>query len=97
MATKWTASAKLDLAIAKLEEQQPDNALTQYGTNEHLAIVRYLVHECLDANGKLDKAMLKAEFKAMDTFLGYASNAKKLLIERGTLPASAAKPDGGYE
>jgi hypothetical protein len=83
---KWSPSAKLTLAISKVEEQA--GALNDWGTGEHLACVRYLVHECIGVDGKVDKAALKDEFTKESAFLGYASNAKKMLVEYGTLTAT---------
>lgn len=93
---KWTPSAKLALALSKLDEQQGGKGIVTYGTDEHLAVVRYLVQECCDATGKLDRALLKAEFGTESAFLGYASNGKKMLIAAKLLPDGGAKA-AGYE
>lgn len=124
MPTKWVPNAITELAIAKLEEQMPDMALIEYGTPEHLAVVRYGTLECCEArsvkvpklakdgkpeleNGQpvmvdgtelvLNMPKLKAWFEAESAFLGYASNAKKMLIEHGSLDKKAKAPSRGYE
>jgi hypothetical protein len=97
---KWSPSNLLALAIARLEEQTESGSLSKYGTNEHLAIARYLAHEaCREAGCELSpdqKSAIRKAFGAEETFLGYASNAKKLLIEAGTLGKDST-PDSGYE
>ena len=90
----WTPSAKLELAISKVAEQN-GGELTDWGTGEHLACFRYLVHEHLDAEGKLDKVALRDAVNKESGFLGYASNAKKMLTEAKRLGPVANK--GGYE
>lgn len=124
MPTKWVPNAITELAIAKLEEQMPDMALVEYGTPEHLAVVRYGTLECcekrpakvpvLEKDGKpklvngvpelidgeelvLNMPKLKAWFEAESAFLGYASNAKKMLIEHGSLDKKAKAPTRGYD
>lgn len=91
----WSPSAKLALALSKLESQQ-GGSLVEYGTNEHLAVVRYLVAEHCDKDGKLNQAALKADFAVESAFLGYASNAKKMLVAAKLLPENGAKASG-YE
>ena len=88
---KWSPSTKLALALAKLEEQQTGGkGLVAYGTDEHLAVIRYLVNECLSPDGKLDSAELKKQFSTESAFLGYASNGKKMLITASLLKSSEA-------
>lgn len=94
---KWSPSAKLALAIAKLEEQQ-GGSLVEYGTAEHLAVVRYLVNEHCKKNAAgesiLDMAGLKTDFALESAFLGYASNGKKMLITAKLLPENASGSKG---
>jgi hypothetical protein len=87
----WTPEGKLELAIGQLEEQFKGGALERYGTAEHLAIVRYLVAQCCDKDGKLNRAELAKELSDNSDFVAYASNAKKKLIACKLLPASAGK------
>lgn len=107
MADKWKMHAITTLAIARLEAQSKGSELVEYGTPEHLAVIRYGVLECCREipgpkvpklakdgkpeleNGKpvmldstvlaLDAKKLKDWFKDEAAFLGYASNAKKML------------------
>lgn len=96
---KWSPSAKLALAIAKLEEQQ-GGSLVEYGTAEHLAVIRYLIAEHCKKNAAgesiLDMAGLKADFATESAYLGYASNAKKQLQAAKFLPENGAS-GRGYE
>ena len=88
---KWYPSNTLAQAISRLEAQN-GGSLKKYGTREHLAVIRYLVEECAP-DGKLDKAKLKLTFSIEDGFLGYASNAKKMLRDAELLPAGAPSSD----
>lgn len=102
MAEKWTMHEITEKAIVRLEEQSKDSELSEYGTPEHLAVIRYGVMECCDSNGVLDKEKLKSWFSKESAFLGYASNAKKMLasIDNGkAYPklASKEKVSRGYE
>lgn len=124
MATKWVPAKLTEDAIVRLEGQMLDSQLVEYGTPEHLAVIRYGVEACCSvrktkvaklgkdgkpelANGApvmidgeefvLDRAKLRDWFAAEAAFLGYASNAKKMLIENGTLDAKAKAPTRGYE
>lgn len=101
---KWSPSTKLALAIAPIEETQTEKfgSFKKYGTTEHLAIIRKLVVECATAAGigkeaaeKLE-AEVRKEFAAEAAFLGYASNAKKMLQELGSLDKNATIEDDGY-
>ena len=90
MANKWTPSTPLSLAIAKLEEQN-GGTLRDWGTAEHIACLRYLVIEaCQAAEVPLSvgqKSAIKVAFHNESDFVAYASNAKKKLVEFGSLSA----------
>lgn len=94
---KWTPSNALALAIAKVEEQA-GGELRNWGTNEHLACLRYFI-QSFAKDGKIEAAELAAKGsigKALldeSSFWAFASNAKKMLEEYGSLTAKG----GGYE
>ena len=81
-------------AIGRLEEQS-NGSLSDWGTPEHIACARYLAEEaCMVAKVQLSAqqiAAIKAAFDQETDFLGYASNAKKKLIEFGSLKPAKQK------
>ena len=84
------------------EQPPHNGELKTWGTREHLACGRYLVKECATvekrkvkgADGKesekqywlVDPAVLKEEVSKESAFLGYASNALKMLQAAKMVP-----------
>jgi hypothetical protein len=90
----WLPDGILALAISKLEGQMEGNALTEYGTDEHLAVLRYATELCCEqrknAEGKvefvLDQDKLRRELERESGFYSIASNANKKLIAAKLVP-----------
>ena len=92
--TKWSPSALLARAIGRIEAQS-NGKLDDWGSAEHISCCRYLVEEaCQAAKIPLSAqqiAAIKTTYDQEYEFLGYASNAKKKLVEFGSLTPKKAK------